>query len=283
MRPLRWLTQSLAIACLVSGSSWAQEAPVRDWGESYFEGMSSPDAAEILRSILTKGAEQDLFADLSATYSALRYPSTALIAEIALDAMRGVDFDDVADGRETRIGSLSGYGFISCPLFSNPPTYEAALKGIDDESIARRIAEHAGRWEWDAALMLGRTNLVDRHVHCELVIEWAKVEFEQGMLSQQNADWVWLELAFRSLIELRKWGTDFDGGFDTEVDLLFWMSDVCLKADAPELSLALAVVVSDLKDEYEASENQDLVQPTTSQSRIRQRIEALEPMVNVGD
>lgn len=142
------------------------------------------------------------------------------------------------------------------------------------------MTSHPGRFEWHEARSLGRLNLADRHVHCELVIKWAEVEFERGFDSKQETDWVWLELSFRSLVELRRWGVDFDGDFDTEVDLLFWMSDAFLNADSPELSLALAVVAGDLLGEYELHADDGVVQPSTPLAAIKQRIDALEPIIH---
>lgn len=274
------VVQVLAVLCLLSGSGWTMEPEPQTWSGTYFDDMSAPEAAEKLATILADSPVQPGLAELTTVYSASHWPSAALVAEIALEVARGVETDEIAGGKAVRLGRLLEYGFVPCPSTSHPPTYEAALLGIDDVSIAKRIRRQAGRFEWDDAISLGRSSLADRQVHCKLVIEWAKVEFERGCLSHQDIEWVWFELAFRSLIELRRWGTDFEGGFDTEVDVLFWMSDALLNAGSPELSLALAVVADDLFDEYELTADIGVVQPSTSRAAIVQRTETLESMIH---
>jgi hypothetical protein len=273
----------LALLCLLSGSGWTSEPEPRTWSGSYFDDMSAPEAALTLATILADGQVQTGLTELTTMYSASRWPSAALVAEIALKVASGVDADEIAGGKEVRLGKLYEYGFVPCPSTSLPPTYEAVSLGVDDESIAKRIKRHVGRFEWDEAISLGRSSIAGRQVHCELVIEWAKAEFERGCLSHNEIEWVWFELALRSLIELRRWGTDLEGGFATDVDLIFWMSDALLNAGSPELSFALAVVADDLFDEYELATGIELVQPSTSHAAIAQRKETLESMIHEGN
>ena len=163
--------QVLVLFLLVSSSGWTAEPEMRTWGETYFDDMSAPEAAEKLASILANELVRPSLSELTTTYSASHWSSAALVAEIALEVSRGVDAGDTAGGDEVRLGKLRAYGRVPCPMTSGPPTYEAVAGGFDDESIAQMIRRHARRFEWNEALSLGRSNLADRHVHCELVVE----------------------------------------------------------------------------------------------------------------